>query len=237
MKRIPFKNVYNFRDLGGIPISLTSWIKEKEFYRSDALLDLSSEEIIYMKDLGIKTIIDLRSHNETSKKPNILMNNQDFNYYHIPFLDRNKATDVKQNTKFQDNNLFDVYKEIITNHQYEIKCVFDCILNNLNVAIVYHCSAGKDRTGIISVLLLMLANVNPLDIIADYEVSFTYLLPRLYELKKNHPNIPMNMMETKNEYIEYIIDYINNEQNGIINFLLNIGLTNEEIERIKNKLY
>lgn len=238
MKRIPFEDVYNLRDLGGIPISKYLETKSHQFLRADALVNLTEEEKAYLKDYGVKVIIDLRNDGEVSKRPNILENDPNFKYFKLPFLNEANLNDKADNYQsgLASKTLLGIYHDIIDHHQDQIKEFFKIVIKYKDDGILYHCSAGKDRTGMISMLILMLASVNKLDIMADYEVSFTYLLPRLWMLKKVYPNLMMHIMEAKPEYISEMVDYINDKYEGIKNYLKVVGLTEEEIEILKHKI-
>lgn len=238
MRRILFKKTYNIRDLGDIPISLKKATKTHQFVRSDALVDLDKDEIKYLKEYGIKVIIDLRNQQEILKRPNILSGNQDFIYISLPFLNETKmeGQEDKPSNDLSKKNLTDIYLDIIENHKKELKAFFELVCKYSNNGILYHCSAGKDRTGIITTLILSLAGVGRLDILADYEVSFTYLLPRLKALQELHKDLPMHIMESKREGMDELLNYINNKYSGAEQYLLSIGLEDKQLEIIKKKI-
>lgn len=240
MRRLPFTQNYNLRELGGIPISLTKEITYHQFLRADALLELTDKEIKFLKDYGIKVIIDLRNDLELMKKPNVLRDNKDFIYYSIPFLNETRMEENKSQKPSQDlseRSLLDIYIEIFDDHKMQIKEFFNIILNHLEDGILFHCSAGKDRTGTLTALLLTIAGVDRLDILADYEVSYTFLLPRLRKLQSLFPNLPMHIMVSEADCLDNALNHIVREYCSIENYLLKeIGLTAEEIKKIKTKL-
>lgn len=239
MRRILFNKTYNTRDLGSIPISLYQKTKSHQFIRSDALLSLNDEEINYLINYGVKVIVDLRNNDEIRKKPNCLQNHPCFTYFHLPFLNDDSMQEENKYAKdggLSKKDLLGIYHDIIDNYQVQIKEFFLIIENHINDGILFHCSAGKDRTGILTMFLLSIAGVNKLDIIADYEISFTYLLPRLEMLRKEHGELPMHIMESKREFMMDIMNYIEKNYGDIINYLLKIGINQHLINLIKTKI-
>lgn len=102
--------------------------------------------------------------------------------------------------------------------------------------IAFHCTAGKDRAGIITAILFMIVGADKRDIIANYQVSHTYIKPIIEKLFKLYPNYPMNIMKSKPEWISNSIDRINNKYGGVEKYLMSRGVTDKEIKIIKEKL-
>ena len=99
--------------------------------------------------------------------------------------------------------------------------------------VLFHCQEGKDRTGIISALLLLLAGVSDIDIYADYEISNVYL----YEMiKKAKTILPDHLLYVRPEYMENILKYLRETYGTIENYLLSKGIFETEIYKLKNKL-
>lgn len=228
MKRIKFESVYNFRDLGGIPISLKQWTTRNVFFRSDLLHQLSDEEIAYLKQLNVSTIIDLRTNKEKDNQPNQLETMKDFHYYQYSFLDNEEAISGLDDFK-------NFYLYLI-----ETTCVLPAIFDTLasaKGAVVYHCTAGKDRTGILSALLLMLVGVGKDDVVADYQLSDTYLTPLKHQLMKLYPDMPIQVAGTSPEWIIAVIEYIKQKDMTVETYLLNKGVSEASIKAVKEKLF
>lgn len=107
---------------------------------------------------------------------------------------------------------------------------------NATGGILFHCQEGKDRTGVISALLLLLGDVADIDIIADYEISNAYL----YEMTKIAKTIPQGipdfLLYIKSEYMEAILLYLREKYATIENYLLKKGILQNEIDMLKRKL-
>lgn len=102
--------------------------------------------------------------------------------------------------------------------------------------ILYFCNAGKDRTGVITALILMTLGVERKDIISDYTLSKIYLTDILKNIEDNSKDKKIKEIITpKTEYMEQFLNYFDEKYQTIDNYLNEIGITNEDIKKIKDK--
>lgn len=224
MKRYKIGTNNNLRDLGGIINKDGIEVKLLRFIRSDLPTNITDNGIKFLKDNNFTTVIDLRKKDECISNPNCLKDY--FDYYNINLVG---------NKFFKSQEDFpNCYMNIINDYD-NIKLVFKTIASSKG-GVIYNCRAGKDRTGIISMLLLMLADVYDDDIIADYEVSYTYI--RMLARKEHSKNydVPFFVNRSEMETMEKTIELFYEKYDNIQNYLNIIGLSNEEINCIKNKL-
>lgn len=229
LNRIPTKHIVNFRSLGGYAAGDSHVTRHGVFYRSGWMSDASPSEIDIIKELGIKTVIDLRSAPELEKLPSNLSLDGEFNYKHIDLMSKlNPGELIKQISSKEDMekfNLSDLYKYLVDNEQEGIYKIFEAIAENVEKgAVFYHCSAGKDRTGITSMFLLSIAEVKTLDIIANYEVSSTYI--QSHGEGKMMGSAPQNMIE--------ILFYLKEKYGSAVDYLKSIGVSQNQLDTIRN---
>lgn len=227
MRRILLNNTMNTRDLGGYPVSLQESTRYDQFWRSDFPSSLTTQEVNFFLEKNITTIVDLRSEDEIEKNPSFFTNNSNFSYFHCPLFGGGAApSNEKEIPASYMNMLFD--------HAIILKIMK--IFANYPTGILYHCTAGKDRTGVISALLLSLAGVSELDILADYQISYTYISPKIYQLHLSDSTLPQWVGKSKIEYLAQFLSNFKDKYLSAENYLLSIGLFVEEISRIKSKL-
>ena len=99
---------------------------------------------------------------------------------------------------------------------------------------MFHCFAGKDRTGIVAALLLMLAGVADTDVIADYTLSYAYFLKRLRQ-DFLRTDAEANVFRPLPEHIEEFLKLFRQRYGTVDNCLLDKGVTEEQINRITDK--
>ena len=187
-----FRKKLNFRELGGYRTKDGRHVKENIFFRSARLDHFNTNELRSIKALGIKTIVDLRSEEEVNKNPDPILSG--IAYYHLSALKDEKGEDInyspssiiKKALKQRNRNIAQATLE----HFYALMVfnngTFTQLLNMLkedNVPILFHCTAGKDRTGIAAILILLLLGVSEESIRKDYLLTNKY---RKKALKKQH---------------------------------------------------
>ncbi len=248
VRRLPFENLYNARDLGGYPCENGKSTKWHQFVRSEDLSKVSKKDIESLKKYGVKTIIDLRGEAEIIKSPNPLKNNDDFNYFNVSLIDEDASNILTFDfSKYGDDILGNLYVDILENKQKEIKKIFNIISENTEGAILYHCTAGKDRTGVLTMLLLGLVHVYKADIVNDYSLTNYYLCQNPHFQKninllkdetkpKEFLDKLRHLLSSNHSFIEKPYEYIVANHNTFEEYLVHIGLEEKDINNVKNKL-
>lgn len=230
MRRFNFKAVYNCRDIGGFLTRDNKVVRNNVFIRSDNLTDIQPSEMEFLQKLGVQAIIDFRHQNEIDHAPDPFANHPVIDYHNIAILDHAQFT-------LEDLNrikLSDLYISMSENKVF-VKSVFET-LAHYDKAVLYHCTAGKDRTGVITALLYKLIGVNDIDIIADYEVSFTYLVPKYAGRDENVSEMYQDLFSSKPETMETFLNYLNYKYPNILDYFLSKDISMETVDIIKHKL-
>ena len=244
------EGVGNFRDIGGLKTKDGKTVKKGQVFRSSKLTTLTNQDIETLKDLGITKVIDLRSNSELDKEPENLPSQ--FKYLHRRVgkddLDVN-AFQKKFISGYWNGESFTQYmiegnRQMITEGDFHFPNILRDIANNPG-ATVYHCAGGKDRTGVITAVLLKLLHVPNESIINDYlstniqqkehyrlkekklkEYSKNSLDPKIYEAQKAH-----------RAYIVEALNTIDDTYGGIENYFYNhLKLDSTTYKKLKNKL-
>lgn len=188
MKRVALEGAHNFRDLGGIPVGSAKSTRWGCLYRSDSLAGLTASDWKELTERNIQTVIDLRSENETKASPILLQEEMDYHHYNLmKELDRQVHGAERSKESIVKSMQLDYVETVFGN----MKCCADIlrgISDGLNKgAVVFLCSAGKDRTGITAAMVLYIAGAENQDIIADYMISSTLNTDGINRLMKNFP--------------------------------------------------
>lgn len=101
---------------------------------------------------------------------------------------------------------------------------------------LFHCAAGKDRTGVIAAILLLLAEVGESDIVADYMLTKECNQKRFVLFRQKYPDIDINIVIPHEEYIVRFLRLFHEKYDDAQNYLHAIGLLAEEVEQVKEKL-
>ena len=191
--------------------------------RSDEVSSFTDEDISLLLKYNIKNIIDLRSNKEVFKRP--FVNTNSLNYYHIPLhengvlpCDGSKTAEFYFQIAKTEKPVYKVLKTIAD---------ADC-------GVIYFCRSGKDRTGIITALLLSLCGFSDEYISADYAETEKNLHGIIHNWLLTHPQYSIEAISPMPKHILGFLEYIRNDYISIENYCKHIGLSDTDIRNIQN---
>ena len=251
-RKLPFTGAHNFRDLGGYKTEDGRALKWGKIYRSDDLHLLTDEDLKYLSRLNIKSVVDFRSDEERESEPDRL--NPDMTQLLLPIkfqpeeLDDETLKNLMKNLTFgtldSSNLLRDFNIVIVKDFATEYKKFFRHVIENNAEPIVFHCTAGKDRAGFASAMILTVLGVPREKVIEDYLLTNTYVKDHVdsemleIELKTffraDTDNLrKINLVEER--YIQAAFDTIDSEWGGMDNYISTaLSLTEEDILKLQN---
>ena len=175
-RHLQLSGCFNLRELGGYTTSEGKQIKWRTLLRSDSLHRLPPSHQQQLIDYDVKTIIDLRSSFEIEKEGYAFSNQSEIKYFNLPLMEENT---INIDKSLAELTLFELNLFFLEERSPAIKTVLETIASQ-QTAVLIHCTAGKDRTGIIIALLLAIADVPITTIAEDYSLSES-LLASLYD--------------------------------------------------------
>ena len=165
-------------------------VGDRRFVRSDAPLNLTNDEVCWLLENGITTLVDLRSTEETLLRPCPLSLHPAFRYHHLPVTGGG-------NTPRSRAHLHETYRNMVDGRMARI---LDVILAAPK-GVLYFCTAGKDRTGVVSALLLKKLGADEETIVQDYMRSKENLMDMLLSYAKSHPEVDPDIIIPREENI------------------------------------
>ena len=167
-RRIALEGCLNFRDVGGYPTADGRRVRWGLVYRSDALHHLTAADVVCMRDdLRIRTVIDLRSTAELRADGRGALADAPLDFHHVPLFDGPLTRPEKWAAV---DTLADRYTLLAEFARVPLARVVE-LLAAAPAPAVYHCAAGKDRTGVVSAILLGVLGVPDELIVADYAAT------------------------------------------------------------------
>lgn len=202
--------IWNFRDIS----THNPIIKKGVIYRAATLTLFQNQPFFedFINKKNIKTVIDLRAEREVLENNYTAKSLKNINWVHSPFDPWNQSISF-QATHHQGTNIEIAYRFFSIDCKPSIKQAIEAIIAEKK-AVVIHCHAGKDRTGIFVSILYLLLETN-LDLIYnDYLAS---------------------EMDTKKEYLNIFLDIVQ-QQGGINKYLISCNLSSTQIDQLKHRL-
>jgi len=177
-RRLPLSGAVNFRDIGGYETFDYRTVKRGLVYRSDHLSRLTEKDQQLLQRLRFKVVFDLRTVREQQNSPDLLPPDGSIRLQSLPVQvnDFDPAT-VMDRLKAGDDAWLsmDFFIKLYQSYLDDFGPVWGKVLNfaasSHNLPLVFHCTGGKDRTGICSALLLKALGVPEESIIADHDLS------------------------------------------------------------------
>lgn len=236
-KHLPVPGLLNCRDLGGFACD-GGITRYGVFLRSEAPCQVSEAGLQWLLDYGLSGTIDLRGEPEIAWRPSALADKLPYSI--VPL--RGGAETFEQKNLPQGPFSWDkVYIKRAKEHRAWIRdAVRACI--DAPGCTLFHCTTGKDRTGIVACCLLGAVGVRREDIAGDYCLSQVYLQPMFAAMRagtltiregKNH--FEDYVFQTPFEAMEKFYDFLTGEYGSVAGYLLDIGITPQELTRLREK--
>lgn len=174
------------------------------YIRSDVPEHLTDQEVRWLLDNHITTIVDLRSEEEAEKKPCCLKEQEGFQYYHLPVTG---GGDTPKSLA----HLHTVYRQMVDE---KMEKIIEIIMN-AESNVMYFCTAGKDRTGVVSAVILKRLGFSDEVIIEDYMKSKDNLMEMLTAYVGAHPEVDIEIIIPHRENMELLLEQISTDVTGV----------------------
>ncbi|MGQ9889880.1 MAG: tyrosine-protein phosphatase [Aggregatilineales bacterium] len=176
---VPLAGAPNFRDLGGYAAANGRRVRWGQVYRAGALADLTDADLELLSALGVRLVCDLRSAEEVEESPDRLPAHNPPAYWHLPAtpVDSKETQRQRLRAVLLDRSrlrtlLLEFYTTTMIDDNASLyRAVFERLADPDNLPAVIHCTAGKDRAGMVSAMLLLALGVPEETVIADYTQS------------------------------------------------------------------
>jgi protein-tyrosine phosphatase len=235
-RALNFPSLLNARDLGGYPTVDGSQTRWRSVLRSDDLAQLTLAGLEAFSSYGIETVVDLRWPEEVADSPTpITRVLKHVRYEQIPLLTRTSQEWRSRRANHTAKELWN--RSMLEQVRVEIKEVLEVIATASAGPLLFHCMAGKDRTGVIAALMLALADVVPEAIAYDYAASADNLRDAyLQRYTTAEPAAIIEVVRCPEEGIHNMLAYLDT-CGGVRAYLEAIGMSREHIERLRARLH
>ena len=234
-RRIPLEGCVNFRDLGGYPTSDGRTVRWRRLFRSDSLSELTEPDVqTIIETLGLVSVVDLRSSGGTNDGRGLLASSG-IGYHQFPLLERRGFLPPTSGEEVEAR-LTEMYQWLLFNAGTLMAQAFTTMAQPVNHPAVFHCSAGKDRTGVLSATILDVLGVGREDIVADFLKTnevIDAVLARLHKMPGFEHSTREGIMAPK-AAIEKYLDVTQSEFGGSEAYLRHHGVQQNTIDTFRD---
>jgi protein-tyrosine phosphatase len=187
-RRLELAAVFNFRDLGGYIGADGRTTRWQVLYRADGVHRLGGADLEAVRELGLRTVIDLRTNEEIELRGRFPVDDHPVDWHHLPMIRRIWDRDVVEAETKVEAYLADRYLDMLEDGASTIVRTLGLLADESTYPALFHCAAGKDRTGVLAALVLALVGVSNDDVAADYGLSATGIDQLMAWLSENVPD-------------------------------------------------
>ncbi len=253
-KELEVQHAENMRELGGYQTQDGREVAQRKLIRAATLNLLDDEDTDYLADYGLRKIVDFRSPREREEQPDQTVPTAENIALPIFPVEEKKvsASPFEVMNKMKEGysaheQMMDVYRNFITmphiHKQYNQ--FFGILLENEKPeeSVLFHCTAGKDRTGFGAAMMLSALGVNRATIFEDYLKTNYYLAKKTEEIRQQARQAGVteemlyginDMMTAKQEYLQTSFNLISEQYGDVDQYLrVGIGLSKQDIKDLR----
>lgn len=241
---IGLEAVHNFRDLGGYPTADGRSTKWRTLFRADGLYRLRGEDdMSRVKQLGLRSVIDLRTEREQREQGIFPTDDIEVTFHHLSIVDVTWSD--TETPVFDDEVEFLVwgYRDMLEIGAGRFADAMNVLAQSESLPAVFHCAAGKDRTGVLAALLLSSLGVDDAHICADYGLtqdavqrSIAWSKVHRPELAERYATIPKAYLAADPRAMQVILAELAQQHGSVRNYVREIGVADATIDALGNLL-
>jgi len=235
---IALEGAVNFRDLGGYPAGEGMRTRWRALFRADGLGELTEQDLEVLRALGIRTVIDLRSGTEVERS-RFDVDAHPVAFHHFPFIE--ELPDAEEFDR-RPGLLGSQYQEILRDAGGQILSALEVLAAPGALPAVFHCTAGKDRTGVLSAIVLSLLGVDEPTVVGDYALSGEAMVRLRAKLIVKYPD-SRDVLENIDEVfsadpaqMELLLDHLRELYGSVDDYVAGIGAPPAVVEGLRSAL-
>jgi protein-tyrosine phosphatase len=238
MRHLPVEGSYNIRDLGGYPTQDGRTTRPGILIRAGNLAQVTPAGAQQLLGFGAKTIIDIRDEWEVEKYPDVFAQSPAVKYANVPFIGNSLSSGEIWKARTQTCNRLDgLYEIFLDACQPQVAAIITALAES-EPAAVFHCHAGKDRTGLVSALLLGAAGV-PAQVIAEDYAETSRQINELvagWRAAAQKEGQDMQKFERDTgavaETMLSTLNHLEQRYGGVTNYLLQCGVSQRQLTEL-----
>ena len=242
-RHVALETIFNFRDLGGYRTADGRTVRWRVLYRADALHRLSGPDIAAVAALGISTVLDLRTVGEVEQRGRFPYEDLPVDYRHLPLIPAIWDPATLPVEAPAEDFLADRYLEMLDVGRPAIVDAMQVLAAAASYPAVFHCAAGKDRTGMLAAVILAALGVDDDVIAEDYGLSRDGMTRMVEWIRQSSPegfeemqNQPAAFLGAPPEAMRRVLEAVRLEHGSMDGYLAEIGVGTDLLSRLRANL-
>src|SRR4051812_37022237 len=238
---LPLVGAFNFRDLGGYPTADGRRTRWGRVFRSDTLDALSDDDLGVLRQLGLRTVVDLRTRNEAERDGRGPLGTEPVRYVHLSVLPEEGGESVAA-PDTDGASIGARYLWYLEAGAGSLAEALRLVADAGGHPLVFHCTAGKDRTGVLSALVLGCLGVDRETIVDDYMQTAT-VLHLILDRLRGHPVYGQHLQTgapsrfgVEAATMEDFLDGLDRRYGGAAAWAVSAGITQQELDELRAHL-
>jgi hypothetical protein len=237
---LPLVGAYNFRDLGGYRTADGRFTRWGRLFRSDTLHELTPADLDVLRDLGLLSVIDLRTAAELERTGRGLLASEPVRYLHLSVIQ--EATGAQDAPQEAQENLAQRYLWYLDVGREALVEAITMVADGSNYPLVFHCAAGKDRTGVLAALVLDILGVERDVIVEDYVLTASRMdlilsrVQREPDASARISEIPQFLLRAEAATMETFLDLLAQHHGGGRAWALGAGVPQASLDALNAQL-
>lgn len=238
---LPLVGAYNFRDLGGYPTGDGRTTRWGRLFRSDTLHELTRADLEVLEEVGLSAVVDLRTTAEVERTGRGPLGGRPLRYLHAPVL-REEGGDTRAAPEPEGDDTSLRYLWYLDVGRRALVEAIEMVADPSSLPLVFHCAAGKDRTGVLAALVLDIVGVERDVIVEDYALTQSRLELIVARLRrdpvhgKRMDEIPPSRLRVEGETMARFLSLLHERHGGARAWAASAGVAKASLERLPGLL-
>jgi protein-tyrosine phosphatase len=235
--------VHNFRDIGGYPTADGHTTRWGRLFRADGLYRLTAADLDVVRSLGLHTVVDLRTNEELHERDTFPVDQHPVNFHHVPVITSTWSADEAEGEDDAAAFLERIYLSMLDEGEERLAEAMVKLAEPDALPAVFHCAAGKDRTGMLAMLILGSLEVLDEYIIADYALTEAGMERMRVWAQREQPDLyqriaagPVIFSAAVPEAMRRMLGHVREAHGSVVGFVNALGVPADVIERLRAAL-
>ena len=242
-RHLPFDTLFNVRDLGGYTAEngrLTRW---QTLYRADGINRARGDDLDRLAALGLRTVLDLRTPGELERRGQFQVDPTAVAYHHLPVIQETWEGWATDRQVDPVTFLVSRYLEMLDEGAPALAAALGVLADPASYPVMFHCAAGKDRTGVLAAVALSLVGVADDDIARDYGLSAPAMVALVDWVRINAPESldtmtdqPPAFLAAPPQAMRELLSAVRANHGSMAHYVAAIGVTPEMVTALRENI-